>query len=222
MRLVPTLKVVFPLLAMAACLSALVGLLAGEKIARAQEAASNPAPVGGFMPLADAPGRAISYWERDGGPIDMTNPWRSLESGGYHDPESDAVKRLQPPQEAMSSLPKSGTGNFVDWVAALKKGNIKPRAEAERPGEMKVLNSEATLRNTRTMPTVTFSHAVHTEWLACSNCHDELFKAKAGANEIRMSDIFKGKACGVCHGTVAFPPDQCFRCHNGPRRQAKE
>jgi len=36
-----------------------------------------------------------------------------------------------------------------------------------------------------------------------------------------MSDIFKGKACGVCHGTVAFPPDQCFRCHNGPRRQAE-
>jgi c(7)-type cytochrome triheme protein len=248
------------LLAIAACLAAVVCLFGSEKYARAESTVSKPAaarkaatagksttarkstaantgksatrskpatagraaPVGGFIPLDRGRERATSYWERDGGPIDMENPWRTLHGDGQHDPESDAIKWLQAPVDAMRSLPRAGTGNFVDWVAALKSGVIKPRAEAEEAGQMKLLNTEITLRNTRSMPTVTFSHAVHTELLACSNCHDALFKEKAGATEIRMSEIFKGKACGVCHGTVAFPPDQCFRCHNGPRRQAEE
>ncbi len=185
-------------------------------------AARKPAPLGGFMPLPGAKGRAFSYWERDGGPVDMKDPWRKLNTDGQHDPASDAVKLLQQPVEAMRSLPRAANGNFVDWVAAVKNRAITPRAEADKEGQMKLLNSETILRNTRTMPTVTFSHAVHTEWLACSNCHNELFKDKPGANVIRMSDIFKGEACGACHGKVAFPPDQCFRCHNGPRRQAQE
>lgn len=221
MRSMPILKRASPLLAAGVCLAALACLFGSEKIALAQEAVRNPAPAGGFEPLADARRRATSYWERDGGPIDMKNPWRTLQGDGHHDPQSDAVKRLQPPVEAMRSLPRAGAGNFVDWVAALKNGVIEPRAEADKVSKMKLLKSETILRNTGSMPTVTFSHAVHTEWLACSNCHNDLFKDKAGANVIRMSEIFQGKACGVCHGTVAFPPDQCFRCHNGPRRQAE-
>lgn len=173
------------------------------------------------MPRISKP-PAISYWERDGGPIDMKNPWRGLPGDGYHDPSSDALKSLQSPAEAMISLPRAGTGNFVDWVAALKSGAINPRAEADKPGQMKLQKSDVVLRNTGTMPTVTFSHTVHTEWLACSNCHDELFKREVGASRIRMIEIFQGKFCGACHGKVAFPLDQCFRCHNGPRRQAAE
>lgn len=222
MRSMPFIKRASPLLAAAACLAALACLFGPETISRAQEAAGNPAPAGGFAPAARDRGRASSYWERDGGPIDMEKPWRPLQADGSHDPGSDAVKRLQNPEEAMRSLPRAGTGNFVDWVAALKTGAIEPRAEVGKAGEMNVLNLNVTLRDTRSMPTVTFSHAVHTELLACSNCHDALFKPKAGANEIRMIEIFNGKACGVCHGTVAFPPDQCFRCHDGPRRKAQD
>jgi c(7)-type cytochrome triheme protein len=210
------------LLAAATCLAALACLFGSEKISRAQEAANKPALPGGFAPLDRARGGAISYWERDGGPINMQHPWRTLQADGDHDPNSDAIKRLQSPEEALRNLPRAGTGNFVDWVAALKSGAIDPRADVATMGQMKVLNLDVTLRDTRSMPTVTFSHAVHTEWLACSNCHDALFKAKAGANDIRMIDIFDGKACGVCHGTVAFPPDQCFRCHNGPRHNAEK
>lgn len=213
------------MLAVGLCLAALVGLFGFEKVALAQKASRNPAPVGGYEPLPHNPsmgGRAMSYWERDGGPVDIQNPWRALQSDGFHDPDSDAVKRLQNPVEAMRTLPRANTGNFIDWVAALKNRVIEPRAEVTKAGQMKLLANETILRNTRSMPTVTFSHAVHTEWLACSNCHNELFIDKPGANVIRMIDIFQGKACGACHGKVAFPPDQCFRCHNGPRRQAEQ
>lgn len=224
MRPMLILKRALPILTAGICLAVFACLFGSDDLARAQHATRKPAPAGGYEPLPHTPstGRATAYWERDGGPIDMKNPWRTLGQDGFHDPESDAINRLQPPDEAMRPLPRAGTGNFVDWVAALRKGVIEPRAEAEKSGQMKLLKNETILRNTGTMPTVTFSHAVHTEWLACSNCHNDLFKEKAGANVIRMSDIFKGKACGVCHGTVAFPPDQCFRCHNGPRRQAAD
>lgn len=223
------LRKALPLLAASLCLAVLGCLIASDEAAFAQQgdrtqASRKTVPVGGYEPLPHTPSpkRATSYWERDGGPVDMKNPWRTLQTDGFHDPDSDAINRLQLPQEAMSTLPRAGTGNFVDWVAALKKGAIQPRAEADKPGQMKLLATETILRNTGTMPTVTFSHAVHTEWLSCSNCHNELFKDKPGANRIRMSDIFAGKACGVCHGKVSFPPDQCFRCHNGPRKQASD
>ncbi len=219
-RSMPIEKRTVLLLAVSACLLALAGLTGLQRTVQAEEGARNPAPPGGYAPLANAQGRAISYWERNGGPIDMKNPWLNLKTDGFHDPESDAVNRLQNPREAMRTLPRAGTGNFVDWVAALKNGSIEPRAEVEKAGKMKLDRSNITLRRTGSMPTVTFPHAAHTEWLACSNCHDSLFKRKAGSTKIRMAEIFKGKACGVCHGTVAFPPDQCFRCHNGPRRQA--
>ena len=221
MRPLSILKRAAPLFAVAACLAVLANMCGFEVTADAGEYSRRPAPAGGYAPLADAPGRAMSYWERDGQPIDINNPWRTLKTDGHHDPNSDAVNRLQNPVEAMRSLPRSGVGNFVDWVKALKSGQVEPRAEVEVAGQMKRDHIDVTFRNTGPMPTVTFSHTVHTEWLACSNCHDELFKRKAGTTQIRMKDIFEGKACGVCHGQVAFPPDQCLRCHNGPKRRAQ-
>lgn len=205
------------LLAAAAYLSVLTCLFGPDRISRAQEAPGNPAPAGGFMPL---PPVQEPQWERDGTPIDMKSPWRKLSSDNLHGPDSYATKVLQEPEEALRGLPRASTGNFVDWVAALKSGAIKPRAEVGRAGQMEQRTNDVTFRNTGLMPIVTFSHAVHTEWLACTNCHDELFERKVGARKIRMVEIFQGKACGACHGKVAFPPDQCSRCHNGPRRSA--
>ena len=221
MRLMPIPKTVSRLVAAGACLALLASPFVPEELAIAGDDTRGGAPVGGYAPIYGTPGRATSYWERDGQPLDMKNPWHTLQTDGFHDPESDAMKRLQQPREAMTSLPRAGTGNFVDWVAALKLGVIEPRAETDKAGKIKVHNLDVTLRDTGTMPTVTFSHAVHSEWLECSNCHDALFKRKAGSTDIRMIEIFRGKTCGVCHGTVAFPPDQCFRCHDGPRRKAQ-
>jgi c(7)-type cytochrome triheme protein len=68
------------------------------------------------------------------------------------------------------------------------------------------------------LPPATFPHWVHRIRFQCRACHTELFEPRAGANVLRMQDIQRGKACGVCHdGTTAFRPTlgNCQRCHVG-------
>jgi c(7)-type cytochrome triheme protein len=72
------------------------------------------------------------------------------------------------------------------------------------------------------MPYVKFPHNSHTEWLACSNCHDKLFIPKAGANPITMEKIFRGEYCGTCHDRIAFiTHTSCERCHSVPHGDTK-
>jgi c(7)-type cytochrome triheme protein len=66
------------------------------------------------------------------------------------------------------------------------------------------------------VPPAIFPHWIHRMQFKCSACHEELFKIKAGANEITMDAIQAGKSCGVCHdGKAAFESnfDTCSRCH---------
>lgn len=162
-------------------------------------------------------GQASARWGTRGPDIDAASPWRSLAGDGIHEAGGDAIGLLQEPRSAFRSLPRSISGDYVDWVAAIDSGAIAPRARVGSPGAMEVLDRDIVLADTRTMPVVSFPHRAHTEWLACGNCHDGLFKAKAGANDISMAEIARGRACGLCHGKVAFPATECFRCHNGPR-----
>ena len=150
MRLIPTTLRALPIFVVAACLAALTGLYGSNTTASAQRAA----PLGGFAPVAKTRGRE---------PVNKANPWRKLQDDGHHDPYSYAVQLLQQPSEALRSLPRAQTGNFVDWVKALKSDRIKPRAEVETAGQMKRDHTDVVYRNTGTMPTVTFSHTVHTE-----------------------------------------------------------
>lgn len=143
--------------------------------------------------------------------------WEALRKDGIHDPRGPAVKDLQEPAEALSRLTPDVTGNMVRWVQALEKGEINPRASI-RPGtRIQVYDSDVLLNLKGGMPIVRFPHRQHTEWLDCSNCHEHLFKSKAGANKISMLDILNGEQCGVCHGAVSFPLTECFRCHSVPR-----
>ena len=67
------------------------------------------------------------------------------------------------------------------------------------------------------VPTAVFPHWVHRMQYKCSACHEELFKMKAGANEVTMDLIQEGKSCGTCHnGKAAFESnfDTCQRCHS--------
>jgi c(7)-type cytochrome triheme protein len=76
------------------------------------------------------------------------------------------------------------------------------------------------MRNTKEMPWVRFPHLAHSQWLDCRSCHPAPFAEKAGAAPTTMERIFRGEACGMCHGKVAFPAwNQCERCHSvvGPR-----
>ena len=146
-----------------------------------------------------------------------TQRWLPLAQDELHDPALSALKLLQNPSEALSKLPRDGAGDKVNWVKALEKGYIKPHINIRSNTQVKVLDLDVLRQNTGEMDMVLFPHKQHTEWLACSNCHDELFKPRAGATQFGMLDILNGEYCGRCHGAVAFPLTECKRCHSVPR-----
>ena len=133
------------------------------------------------------------------------------------DPASPAYGVLQQPAEAFSSLPADARGK-PDWVRALREGLVQPRSGVAGGAAMQVLELDVLMKNTAQMPYVRFPHGAHTQWLACTNCHDALFVPKAGANPTTMTRIFQGESCGVCHATVAFTAMfTCERCHSVPQ-----
>lgn len=130
-----------------------------------------------------------------------------------YDRSNPMYAKLQQANQSLAGFPADRLGR-VDWVAALRQGLIKPRADRYGKGRMRVLDNDIIMSNTREMPWVRFPHAAHTEWLACDNCHERIFVARRGANRIDMNEIFKGRYCGVCHDRVAFSVFVCERCHS--------
>ncbi len=143
----------------------------------------------------------------------------SLAKDGVHDPDNPGIKFLQEPREALSSLPKDEVGNKVRWVKALEQGAINPRTNILPDTPIRVLNLDILMPRTAEAPMVLFPHKQHTEWLDCNNCHEKLFKYKAGTTKnLNMFAILQGEFCGRCHGAVAFPLTECKRCHSVPRK----
>jgi c(7)-type cytochrome triheme protein len=143
--------------------------------------------------------------------------WDRLRKDGIHDPRSPGVALKQEPADALSKLTPDSAGNQVRWVQALEKGEINPRASLRPDTKINVYDADVLLNINGGMPIVRFPHRQHTQWLDCSNCHDHLFKAQAGANKLSMLSILNGEQCGVCHGAVSFPLTECDRCHSVPR-----
>lgn len=143
--------------------------------------------------------------------------WLPLARDGVHDPASPALELLQDPREALSALAPDTAGNQVRWVEALDKGQINPRTNLLPGTKVEVLDLDVLLNLRGGTPIVRFPHRQHTLWLDCSNCHEHLFKSKAGANKLSMMQILQGEQCGVCHGAVSFPLTECTRCHSVPR-----
>jgi c(7)-type cytochrome triheme protein len=146
--------------------------------------------------------------------------WLPLARDGVHDPASPALQLLQEPREALSTLAPDTAGNQVRWVEALDRGQIVPRANLLPGTQVKVLDLDVLMNLRGGTPIVRFPHRQHTLWLDCSNCHEQLFKSKAGANKLSMMQILQGEQCGVCHGAVSFPLTECTRCHSVPRAAA--
>lgn len=141
---------------------------------------------------------------------------------GIHDPADPQLGLLQKPAEVFAPWPKDPyrTGNGVDWMKVLKEGKIKPRWELDKAGKAPPvfdLNIEFKVKGST--PDAFFPHGAHTRWLACSNCHAGIFIPQKGANRISMEGIMRGEKCGVCHGSVAFPPTECARCHIHPKSE---
>ena len=144
----------------------------------------------------------------------------ALKDDDIHDPTVPGLSLLQQPKEAFAPLPKSRSGNYVNWVKALKNGAISPRFDYLDPTKEALSMDLVIIREVKgSMPNVAFPHKQHTEWLECVNCHDAIFKPQKGANTMSMAEIMLGQKCGVCHGSVAFPVTQCRRCHSQPKAQ---
>lgn len=142
----------------------------------------------------------------------------SLAKDGLHDPATPAIKLLQEPREALANMPRDTTGNGVLWVKALRQGLIEPRTNILPDTPIRVLDQDVIMPRTAEAPLVLFPHRQHTEWLDCSNCHESLFKSKAGTTPgLNMFAILQGEFCGRCHGAVAFPLTECNRCHSVQR-----
>lgn len=145
--------------------------------------------------------------------------WVPLAQDKVHDPRGPGIRQLQEPGEGLYQLPPHESGNKALWAKALDRGAIKPRRaiipSATKP---KVLDLDVMMNLQGSFPVVRFPHRIHTQWLACDNCHEDLFKSKVGANRISMYEILQGEQCGLCHGSVAFPLTQCAFCHNTERQ----
>ena len=143
------------------------------------------------------------------------------EQSGLYDPTNPDYPTLQQSNEALGGLELDKKG-AIDWMKALNSSFITPRADLLGTGKMQVLDVDIIMRNTKGMPYVKFPHSSHTRWLACSNCHENIFISKAGANPVTMTKIFRGQYCGVCHGQVAFIATfSCERCHSIPHGNRK-
>lgn len=143
--------------------------------------------------------------------------WLPLARDGIHDPRSPALRLLQEPAAALSLLPADGAGNQVNWVQALERGVINPRTNIFPETQVTVSDLNILLNLRGGTPIVNFPHRAHTLWLDCTNCHEQLFRSKAGENKLSKAAILNGEQCGVCHGAVAFPLTECNRCHNTSR-----
>ena len=142
--------------------------------------------------------------------------WRDLSKDELHDPQNPSLYLLQNPNDALSRLPADSAGNQVDWIRALNDGYIRPRSGLKDNIPVRILDSDILLNKTGSIPRVRFPHKPHTQLLDCQNCHEKIFKSKAGATLISMGQILEGEFCGVCHGAVAFPLTECNRCHSVP------
>ncbi len=120
-----------------------------------------------------------------------------------------------------AAFPRERLGNGVNWEKTEADGLIQPIDFLEgismKRQSLTAQKDFALSAKMENMPDIMFSHKKHTVWSGCELCHPEIFLGvKKGATKYSMLEIFEGRYCGVCHGTVAFPLLDCQRCHTRP------
>jgi c(7)-type cytochrome triheme protein len=133
---------------------------------------------------------------------------------------ADASPNLKKFTQLKDKLPAAKYGDEIDWVKALADGKIKPKKSLSKNASPITLDSTLTLQAEMTgIPPAVFSHKIHTALLDCSNCHPEIFNIKKKTTKhFSMSRILNNEFCGVCHLRIAFPLNDCRRCHPGMRK----
>jgi c(7)-type cytochrome triheme protein len=120
-----------------------------------------------------------------------------------------------------AKLPKTPLGNGVDWEEAEAKGLIKPvdflEGVSMKRDPLKTQNDFSIQMKANWIGEVIFSHKKHAAWNGCEVCHPEIFPSvRKGTTNYTMFEIIEGRYCGVCHDKVAFPFQDCSRCHTKP------
>lgn len=119
--------------------------------------------------------------------------------------------------EFVKGLPRARFGNRVDWTKAEEEGLVELEDHLEGisiPGrDLMVLEDRVLHSEVVGMPAILFSHEKHTVWSGCELCHPQIFGIRKRAQVYDMQDIFDGRFCGACHGSVAFPSTDCRSCH---------
>jgi c(7)-type cytochrome triheme protein len=108
----------------------------------------------------------------------------------------------------------------LNWVQALDLGLIKPSPSIlEKDYQAVAYKKELDIpANWALIPPAAFHHDKHMQWLDCGDCHPGIFNVKVKSTmHFEMRYILEGKFCGVCHLNIAFPLNNCKRCHPGMR-----
>jgi c(7)-type cytochrome triheme protein len=123
--------------------------------------------------------------------------------------------------EFTKGFPSDSYGNKINWVKAIDEGKFNPKTSLQGDEQINIKDVDVKMAldvkmvlKEPVMPNVHYPHKSHTQILGCSNCHPNIFRQQAGTNPMTMNKIFGGEYCGVCHGRVAFPFEDCFRCHS--------
>ena len=122
--------------------------------------------------------------------------------------------------ELKKKLPAAKFGNEIDWSKAIETGLIKPKKSLSSSFTPVTVDRNLTLEAEMSgIPPAVFSHKIHTEWLDCTVCHPDIFNIKKKTTKhFSMARILNREFCGVCHLKIAFPLDDCKRCHPAMRK----
>ncbi|MFC1685165.1 c(7)-type cytochrome triheme domain-containing protein [Pseudomonadota bacterium] len=103
---------------------------------------------------------------------------------------------------------------FIDWLELKNKDVFTPVISLDKDYKDEIRDNQIVFQSKSDfVGDVIFDHKVHSEWVKCDTCHPALFQAELGKNNIKMTDIAKGRFCGHCHGKVSFTFADCLRCH---------
>lgn len=121
-------------------------------------------------------------------------------------------------EQFANTLPMASFGNGIDWADALRNEYITPKnalkAKAKAMQLPDKLKKPLRLSSGAPRSDVLFSHDEHFQELDCSSCHPEIFNIKKmGTQSFSMENNLFGNFCGSCHMLVAFPMNDCKRCH---------
>jgi c(7)-type cytochrome triheme protein len=122
-------------------------------------------------------------------------------------------------EDFAKDMPFASFGNGIDWAEAIRTGKIRPKnalaSEQAIQNLPDKLKSPMKLGTSTPRSDVTFSHEEHFFELDCSACHPDIFNIKKkGTKAFTMESNIYGSYCGACHMRVAFPMNDCKRCHS--------